>query len=93
MALSECKRGLVQEKIRMLLKKNPNVEFFMSFEPLKAKDIDRIYAYVPLTTVAVERSFSALNLILTEKRHSLHEKSLKMFWGLHLIKNFKEFYL
>jgi len=59
--------------------KNPDLEWFLNYNSLKCKNEDKIYAYVPLTNVQVERSFSMYRDILSDKRKNFITDNLEKY--------------
>ncbi len=49
---------------KQILLRNPDLEFFLNFDLLKREENNWDFAYVPLTTVEVERTFSKYRDIL-----------------------------
>ncbi len=68
----------IQEKLRgieyymwrfdKILERNPDFLFFKTYNKVKCKDTEKVFSYVPLTTVSVERTFSKYKDLLTDKR-------------------------
>ncbi|KAG0437674.1 hypothetical protein DMUE_3551 [Dictyocoela muelleri] len=66
------------EKMYDLIVKNPDLKFFLNLNEITCKTDIKIYLYVPLTTIEVERCFSRMVLILDDLRRSLTVKSQEM---------------
>ena len=65
---------LFNGKLKKVLSKNPDL---VSFTTNLDFGTNRYRKYCPLVTVDVERSFSIYNTILTDRRHSLLDSTLK----------------
>ena len=65
------------KKLENCLKKNPDLEAFISEE----NDLEFRFKtqYSPLVSCDVERSFSNYTVILTDKRHSLTEDNIEKY--------------
>jgi hypothetical protein len=68
------------------LDKNPDISYFRSFNQLRATNYEKIFNYVPLTTVDVERSFSIYRKIFDEQRRSLTIENTRMLIFLYFNK-------
>ena len=65
--------GDAKQKFQSSLNKNPDVKKIKEF----SKEKFELFKYAPLTTVAVERSFSTLNNIMTDKRTKMSPEILE----------------
>jgi hypothetical protein len=76
--------GYPKEKLEKVLKKNKDLESFCNNEDFEKRCLT---AFAPIVSVEIERSFSRYKHILSDRRHSFTENSLKM----QLIIQFNEF--
>lgn len=79
--------NIYKDRINSVLARNPSYNFFASFDILKCKVQDKIFSHVPLTTVAVERSFSLYKHIFSDKRRSLTPSNLEKLLIIYYNKN------
>lgn len=70
------KIGTFKLKLENILKKNMDLSWFLSYNPLKVCKENKIFAYVPLTTVEVEVSFSNYKFIFSDRRQNLSINSM-----------------
>jgi hypothetical protein len=75
------------ERLCSILVRNPDILFFRSFNIVKAPICEKIYSFVPLTTVDVERTFSKYKEILSDKRTNLAMEFLEKLLFLYYNKN------
>lgn len=66
---------LIKKKLKDSLEKNPDIGVFTNFKEIPP-DLRNKFKYAKLTSVDVERSFSALGHIFSEKRRSLSVSNL-----------------
>ena len=76
-------KSLFYDRLKDILRKNPDITFFMKFNMLKAPQNEKFYSYVPLTTVDVERSFSAYRYILDDRRQNLKIVNIERLLALY----------
>ncbi|KAG0442185.1 hypothetical protein DMUE_0471 [Dictyocoela muelleri] len=88
--LENVKKKLINTSLKIkykdLLKKNPDLRFFYYLNFITCSKNNKKYAFVPLTTVDIERSFSKMNRILDDQRRSLSIKNLGMLLALNFNK-------
>lgn len=77
---------ILAEKMKSLIIKNPDLSHFLEANPEKQEIGDGYFEYLQLTTVAVERSFSALTYILNDKRTNLTVENLEKLLFLYFNK-------
>lgn len=82
-AISVIDEEIIKIKLNCLMEKNPDLHFFIKYDSMRAVENDKKYAYVPLTTAAVERSFSNLKFILDDKRKSLTVENIERMLFLY----------
>lgn len=70
-------------RLKNILKKNPDINFFLKFNMLKVSENDRNLSYIPLTSVPVERSFSKFKQIFSDQRQSLTIENMEMYLTLN----------
>ncbi len=68
------KHDFYSERMKEIFARNPDVNLFIDFKYIDATEIDKYYVYVPLSTVAVKRSFSKQKDLLSDKRKSFTPK-------------------
>jgi hypothetical protein len=73
---------VLKSKWNLLISKNPDINFSWIYNFITAFEEDKVYKNVPLTTVDVERSFSALKHILDDKITNLAVKNLEALLAL-----------
>lgn len=69
------------------LSKNPDINFFINFNQLRATREEKHFSHVPLNSVEVERSFSAYRKLFCDQRKSLKTENLRMLLFLYFNKN------
>lgn len=77
--LNEAKEKLpfrYQAKLKASLDKNPSIDEIFSFD---SHETATNYSFAPLVSVDVERSFSQLKNILTDRRQSFTQENFKMY--------------
>lgn len=85
--IERTKNSFLEEYILKSLSKNPDIDFFISFNELRSRQDEKIYAYIPLTSVEVERAFSIYRKIYSEQRQSLKVENLSQFLFLYFNKS------
>jgi len=75
--------NIFNERLNAILDRNPDLTFFINFDLLKANTIDKCYAFIPLTSASVERSFSNYNYIFSEKRRNLLPENTEKYLSLY----------
>lgn len=73
----------VFEKTKSLINKNVDLDYFLNYNSLTCSKEEKIFEYIPLTSVSAERSFSLLKILLTEKRTNLSMEKLEMLLILY----------
>lgn len=73
----------IKIKFEFLLLKNEDLIFFMDYCYVKCSKENKELYYVPLTNAAVERSFSALNYLYSDKRRCLGVEMLGVLLFLY----------
>lgn len=79
--------GNIQLRFKKSLKKNPDLVYLQEQYRKMPLKLQLDYKFLPFTSVSVERSFSLLKNILTERRQCLSEENLKSL----MIINFNKF--
>lgn len=74
-------------KFNLLVEKNIDLNFFLNYNYILAENKDKIFNYVPLTSIDAERSFSKLNILISDNRQSLTIQNIKMYLFCFLIIN------
>jgi hypothetical protein len=75
--------ALFSDRLHEILSKNPDIDYFLKFNLLRASSSERLFNYVPLTTVDVERSFSSYRYILDDNRQNLTIENLERLLALY----------
>ncbi len=65
-----------KNRFNEIISKNPDISFFINLSPRKLEREEKVYRNAELTTVCVERSFSAYNNIFTDRRKSLNPSTI-----------------
>lgn len=81
------KHDFLKNYLTTSLNKNPDILFFINFNQLRATKKEKIYSYVPLNSVEVERSFSAYRKLYSDQRKSFKTENLRMLLFLYFNKN------
>lgn len=68
------------------LDKNPDLEYFLNFNQFRSNNNEKIFTFVPLTSVEVERSFSVYKRIFDDQRRSFKTENLNTFVFLYFNK-------
>lgn len=76
-------------KYTKMLEKNPDLSFFYSLHSIKCNENDKVFLFVPLTTVDVERSFSKMGVVLDDLRRSLTVSSQEALLSFYFNKNLR----
>ncbi|KAG0429758.1 hypothetical protein DMUE_5722 [Dictyocoela muelleri] len=85
LVLNDVKNDLsLLERVKQLISKNPDLNFMLNSTIDIPLEEDQIF--VPLTTVPVERSFSALTYLLNDRRTNLKTDSLEKILFLYFNK-------
>ena len=74
-------------KLNVSIEKKPDLKSFMEFNIITYQMEDRIYGFIPLTSVVVEQSFSMMKTILEDNRRRLKVETLEMLLFLYFNKN------
>ena len=74
-------------RLEQILSRNLDFDFFRRFNILKCTEAEKIYSFLPLTTVEVERSFSKYRDILSDKRRSLSTENLEKYLMIYFNPN------
>ena len=80
-------KGKYSTRFNSILSRNPNIQFFIEFNSLRSLKKNKIFAFAPLTTVDVERSFSLYKYILDDRRRNLSVCSMEKLIFLYFNKN------
>ncbi len=67
----------LKERFENILKRNPDLLYFINFNMVTSSEEEKIFSFVPLTTVSVERSFSKYKDLLTDKRKNLLQENIE----------------
>jgi hypothetical protein len=70
-----------------ILLRNPDLIYFRRFNAMKVSANEKIYSYVPLTTVSVERTFSSYKEIISDRRTNLTVDSMEKLLFLYFNKD------
>ncbi len=69
----------LSKRLSKIISRNPDLKFFLDFNQLKCPEKEKVFSYVPLTTVEVERSFSKYREILSDKRRNLTVENMEKY--------------
>lgn len=81
--------GYAKDQLELSLKKNPDLDKFLENQDYEHRKNTK---FAPLTSVDVERSFSDLKLILTDRRTGFKEDNLCMYLVVHFNSHLNENY-
>jgi hypothetical protein len=65
------------KKMSALIKKNPDLNFFLTYNAVTCGIEEKLFEYVPLVSASAERSFSLLKILFTERRTNLTPDNLE----------------
>ncbi len=68
---------IYSQRFQEIIQRNPDFVWFKNFSILKCKQNEKIFSFVPLTTVEVERSFSKFRELLSDKRQSMSNLNIE----------------
>ncbi|KAG0440242.1 hypothetical protein DMUE_1885 [Dictyocoela muelleri] len=83
----KLENDVLKSKFATLLQKNPDLSFFFNLNEITSSEDDKMYLFVPLTTVDVERSFSKMTNILDDLRRGMSVKTQEILCALYFNKS------
>lgn len=67
-------------RFEQIYSKNPDIDFLRVLNERENDNLTKVFMFINLTTVSVERSFSFLKSLLSEKRLSMDPKKYFIIW-------------
>lgn len=96
--LPACISIKIREKFENVLKNNPDFGILFKINDIINRgsieknevptELLPFYKYCPVTSVEVERSFSAFKYLLSDRRHSLTPENLEKYLIMYYCKNY-----